>query len=391
MALKPGQTSIKPWKGHNIYRYRVSYHADGKLQRRGFEKKKDAEEFAAQWEEEVRRGGNCNVVTDEERSAILELRPSLAESGISLREAIGIALERQAEVAKSITISELIERHLSRKRREGKSEQHLSGLSSHLRRFAESFGERLAATIETEEISDWLEELGVEPTTVMNYRASLLAIFNRAVESGWARSNPVEGAFKPKKATPEVGHLTPEEARRLLEASCERIRPVVAIGLFAGLRRKEIERLTWDQVVLRDGTDGDWGVIRARKTKTGIPRNVEILSVLASWLEPYRNCSGSVWPPGGRRLLDEAKNRAGFGTPGEVEVATERGETLKEWPDNALRHSYGTYHHALFENIGRTAKQMGNSAAMIEKHYDAAAEKRDAEAYFSLFPASSKN
>lgn len=386
MALKPGEVSIKPWANHKFYRYRVNYHAAGKLQRKGFAKKKDAEEWAAEWRQRVEEGGNRSQIADAERHAVLDHRADLQESGIDLREAIRIALDYQARIRASISVSELIQRHIRTKQAEKVSTAHIRSLQCHLSKFENSFADRTVATVTTEEISEWLLELDTDSTTtVSNYRTSLYAIFERARKSGWCQTNPVEGAFNPKRDRPDIGHLSVKEAEILLLSACNLIRPVVAIGLFAGLRRSEIESLAWEDVKLRDGTEGDYGSIRIRKGKTG-GRVIEIQPVLAAWLRDYAGSTGPVWPVNGRKLFEAARLRAGFGSRGEVESAREEGRELKPWPDNAMRHSFGTFHHAAFQNLASTAKQMGNSPAIIAKHYDAVAERREGSAFFDLFP-----
>jgi integrase len=47
------------------------------------------------------------------------------------------------------------------------------------------------------------------------------------------------------------GILSVNEAARLLEAAAPNILPYIAIGLFAGLRAAELERLDWSEMILR--------------------------------------------------------------------------------------------------------------------------------------------
>lgn len=57
----------------------------------------------------------------------------------------------------------------------------------------------------------------------------------------------------------------------------------LAIAAFAGLRRREIERLTWDKIKLPDREI----VMDNEVTKTGARRIVKIPENLAMWLAPY--------------------------------------------------------------------------------------------------------
>ena len=68
--------------------------------------------------------------------------------------------------------------------------------------------------------------------------------------------------------------------------------PFWAIGAFAGLRRAEIERLTWSEVDF----DADVIEVKASKSKTASRRLVTIQPNLREWLAPYRTRIGRVCP-----------------------------------------------------------------------------------------------
>lgn len=55
-----------------------------------------------------------------------------------------------------------------------------------------------------------------------------------------------------------------------------------------------------------------------------------------------------------------------------------------KWSPNCLRHSFGTYHLALYENAPATAHQMGNSEYTVKKNYAKAARKAAAEKWRDL-------
>jgi len=61
-----------------------------------------------------------------------------------------------------------------------------------------------------------------------------------------------------------------------------------------------------------------------------------------------------------------------------------REVTGEKWPPNCLRHSFGSYHLAMWENAAGTAHQMGNSEAIVRKSYARAVRKKEAEAWWAL-------
>ena len=70
--------------------------------------------------------------------------------------------------------------------------------------------------------------------------------------------------------------------------------PFVALAGLAGLRQREIVRLTWEDVFRVPGHIE----VGALKTKTRSRRLGEIVPALAAWLEPYRGRTGPVWTNG---------------------------------------------------------------------------------------------
>lgn len=60
-------------------------------------------------------------------------------------------------------------------------------------------------------------------------------------------------------------------------------------------------------------------------------------------------------------------------------------EKFKEWPDNCLRHSFGTYHLARWKNAPLTAEEMGHEGpAITKRHYAIPARRADGEAWWNL-------
>ena len=55
-------------------------------------------------------------------------------------------------------------------------------------------------------------------------------------------------------------------------------------------------------------------------------------------------------------------------------------------PDNALRHSYGSYWLAKHKNANELALLMGNSAEMIFRHYRQVVSPNEAERFWSIAP-----
>ena len=62
---------------------------------------------------------------------------------------------------------------------------------------------------------------------------------------------------------------------------------------------------------------------------------------------------------------------------------------ITDWPENALRHSFASYHLALFKNAADTALQLGHHDSRVTfSHYRELVKPKDAERYWNLRPAS---
>jgi integrase len=144
--------------------------------------------------------------------------------------------------------------------------------------------------------------------------------------------------------------------------------PFWAIGAFAGLRRSEIERLDWAQVDL----ESNLIEVKARHSKTATRRLVTIQPNLRAWLAPYLTSRGSVCPPNLRKCIEADRKKAGL---------------RQDWPPNALRHSFGSYHLAKFNDAAALALQMGNSPNVIFRHYRELVRPKEAVRYWQIKPA----
>ena len=153
------------------------------------------------------------------------------------------------------------------------------------------FPKRLAHEISAPQIEAWLNSRGESLRTRRNYQNDVRNLFNFAIRRGYVASNPVDRLEKIILDEKPVEILTIEQAARLLEAaevSGGMMTPFIAVGLFAGLRTREIAVLDWKDVDLAEKTI----TVHAVKTKTRARRIVEISDNLGAWLLPYSSKAG---------------------------------------------------------------------------------------------------
>jgi integrase len=187
----------------------------------------------------------------------------------------------------------------------------------------------------------------------------------------WCTENPVPHTTRAKQTDGDIEILSVAQTAQLLEAASKETLPFWAIGAFAGLRRSEIEQLDWAQVDFESGLIE----VKARHSKTARRRLITMQPNLRAWLAPYRAHRRGPVCPGNLRLRTEAdRDRAGL---------------RQNWPTNALRHSFGSYHLAHFKDAAALALQMGNSPDVIFRHYRGSelVRPRAAKNYWQIKPA----
>ncbi len=339
----------------------VNYRQNGKRARSFFESKKAAQTFAQL------KNNECLIgETDGAKQ--------LAAFGKTIADAIEFYLPYLQASNRSCTFRELLAELLPAKAADGASAPYLTDLKCRLGQFENSFGNRLMSEIKCDEIDDWLRDLDVSPVTRNNSRRALRTAFSFAVSRKYCVDNEAAKTAKAKEIEGTVGILTVAEMARLLEAADAELVPFIAIGAFAGLRRAEIERLDWSEVDLESGLI----TVQAVKAKSARRRFVKIRENLASWLAPYAAHRGAVTPGNCRKMLEATRTAAG----------------LKQWPSNALRHSFASYHLAHFNDAAALALELGHTdAGLVFQHYRQIVKPKDAEKYWNLSPtvgASSK-
>jgi integrase len=260
----------------------------------------------------------------------------------------------------------------------------LTQYESYLKTIGERFGQQSIHEVRRGEIEDWLSESEWAKRTRNNYVSTLATLFIFARDRDYCAENPAEKVPRAILDDTPPGILTVKEATALLAVTRKKdpeMLAYVAIGLFAGLRRSELCALERSEIDLKARTIEVKGV----KAKTRQRRIVTISDALARWLaiglkkaRPAPSLNEDVCGERLKNLYSEEKD--------------ENGKVLREaivspWPHNALRHSFGSYHYAKHREENRTASEMGNSPAMVFRHYRAVVTPEAASAFWSILPS----
>lgn len=369
--------TVAPLSGHPTYRWRVTFKEANKRRQKYFKKrtgKGGADEFAKEkrkWHE--LEGKKHESISEREYQAVIRFREILADlperaQEISLFEMIEKYGKQLKAVNREMSCLEVTDQLLVGIRK--KSNHHLRSTEQRLKKFNSQYGDWLACDVSTEIIQDFLDHLKLAPKTILNYKVALKMLFRLALTEGAVTTDPMIKVVIAEVEENEVGVFTPNETARILACADPRIIPALAISFFAGIRDSEISRLDWSNIDLNEGNI----TLEGRKTKKKRRRIVDISDNLKAWLLPHALNEGSVK---GSEIMFHRRRRAAWEDAG-----------LSAWVHNGGRHSFATYHLAMFKSQDKTATQLGHrDSSLLHECYKALVNQSQAETYWSIMPA----
>ena len=300
-------------------------------------------------------------------------------------------------ITNPLSVTQLCDQFIKYRGSRAHNKRTLSDMRHRVGRFADHYGQLKAHEVTPEQIRKFLD-LAESPTSSRNHYKVLSVLFGFAGENGVIAINPLDQIKRPDSSHTDPGIFEPDDFRRLLETADEKfptLLPFIALSGFAGLRTSELvsryasentlqwEDILWNKCLIHVRPE----VAKTTKRKSGNRRYVPIEDALVHWLEPHRKSSGQVvsyaesWF---RKLLRGTKRE-----PHKKDSPTCYGlfRSAKVQPvDNGLRHSYASYWLAQNgkEGFGRLAVNMGNSEAVIKKHYVEVLTPEDSQAWFGI-------
>ncbi len=339
---------------------------NGKRKRPSFGVRDDAERFAESVRAARRRVGELAFSLDALTMATAaKCVDRLKKHGLTIEMATEFAIKHLANDAP--TVSDVVARLMKAVEARRRKANSIHELRMKVNRFAAAFGTRKVGTIRSDEIAEWIRKLGVGPRTALNFRTKISQLFGFAVRNGWCSSNPVANVDRPQVPDTEPSIFTVDQARLLLaNAGKFGLRNYVALGLFAGLRPMETLRLLAADIRLDERVI----VIGAHIAKKPTRRMAAINDTLLAWLQVPSD-GHAVNPSNFRKRLDGLKTAVG----------------LAAWPQDALRHSFGSYDFAMHGDARKTADAMGHRDPLVfRQHYMALVSRVDAERFWALRP-----
>ena len=177
-------------------------------------------------------------------------------------------------------------------------------------------------------------------------RAMLHGLFEFALRREWCDKNPIKRIERRKVIEKEILPLKLSETKQLIKTAqneSPEYAIVAALLVYAGIRPREVRRLTWRDIDTEEKTI----TVRSQCSKTGGVRQVEISPVLNRLLIAHSRelKEGKICPTDWQRRWRKIRDNSGF-----------RGR----WVQDVLRHTYASFHAKNYADLPRLQLNMGH-------------------------------
>jgi site-specific recombinase XerD len=284
---------------------------------------------------------------------------------------LAVPIWQSAKTSKPV--ADVVDLLLAERKKDGTGKRHLDAMGQILKKFKTDFGKMLIASITDDAVKGWLHKPRKEPlsnASKNHYRRILSLLWEYAIDHKWCSENAVLKVKQLKEKRGKVAVLTINEAVRLLAATPTRSRSYVAISLFCGLRRSELERIAPASIRAS-------GVIEVENIKTrnrgAARRFIPIRANLAEWLKLHPLAE----------VLTPQQIRKDF----ETAIKTAK----IKWVRDITRHSFCSYALEHEKDVKALTLEMGHTnPSMIFAHYRELVTPEDAALYWGLTPEKAK-
>ena len=344
-------------------------------ERRYFDSKKAAGEFCRQQRIRLENYGTASTNLPagkiEEAQAAFE---KLNGTGIGLLEAVERVLQWTRSQESSVTFKEMFDKFVEAKR--DRSTAYLTALRCTLPRFA-ALHETMACEVSALDIEEQLKGM-----TASVHNASLRylrAVFNFGIRRGWCVENPVKRIdMYSLKMRKEI--LTNAQLTALLKVVSEtdfELLPYHVLCIFAGIRPKEVERLTWSNINMEERHIE----VPDEKSKTGIRRIVDMEPLLIRWLDYYIKSGGNIQDA----VTPSSNLRKRL-------RAVRKVAKIERWPQDAPRRNFASCWLSEYSDVNRLNNLMGHtSPEMLWRHYHKAVTRKQAEGFWKIEPPNTES
>lgn len=345
----------------------------GRRRRRFFRTEAEANAAAARHQRDAANiGKGWATLPAATRQSILATLAEIREAGVTLAQAwAAYRLHRLAPPAAAApSLAATITEVVAAKRAANRRPDYLNSLENYLKAFAKGRELLPISHVTPATIDQWFAARREKPSTHSGHIGRLSALFQHAVRRRYITDNPCRFIDRPTIDQPTPRILTPRQAAKLLvivRREKPSAIPYLALALFAGLRPLEIIRLDWSAVNLDQARVS----LDAADAKDRRRRIVTLHPTAVAWLRPHKRARGRV----------SNKTTSIHYT---LHAAAKRARIT--WQHDILRHTAASYLLALHQDAAKVALSLGNSPAILFRHYHSPVTPEASARFWALAP-----
>jgi site-specific recombinase XerD len=362
--------------GNTTWKVRVGKKNDGNDDLRNFDTEQEATAFMQNWNAKF-LSGNTNALSDLsalQRADILAAVERLKPYGATVPEAVDFFIRYAKPERGTITLKEAVDEFLVAKEKLNKSEAYLQGCrKTFFLPFSRAFPKSNLSDLTQREAEKYLD---AHPNWSTSTRAShikyLRTFYNFFVRKGYAKLNPFQNIETPTTGSTKPKVISPEATEKLLQFALDNDHKpecaIMALVFFCGVRVQEAGRLNWEDLDLESATVE----ISDEKAKTRHRRVNQIPENALEWLKLCKSTSG-IRPNDFLQRMKRLRKKAGI-----------------EYPQNAMRHCFASYHLAQHKDASKTALMLGhpNPTMLYDTYYQLIKKPENVKTYWNIIPAS---
>ena len=355
---------------------------------------------AFEWADEQFKGSQLEgadyfKITDAQRTEIRSAFEILDQYGLGLLEAVEFAAPRMKPIGGERTFGDVVEELKEVKLRCNLRESTLKDFRLRTEKLKDLFNNALLKDLTKEQLESTIDGLKnaqndkpLGPRSKKNYLMVIAEIYRFAISKKYVVENPLTTLDKAERKalvgdegeSKDPTILSVKEAESLLKAAHENqnldlLAPIV-LALFCGLRTGELKNLQWKHLHIEDEAEPFVQIPRGLGKGRYI-RNIPIPENALRWLE--------LCERKGKKVARENDDMHGYFRKRFQKLYKLAG--IKQWDENCMRHSFGSYFFSLSNNLPETMARMGHREdRVLFQHYRALTTKKQAEQYFNIDP-----
>lgn len=329
-------------------------------------------------------GAKSNAITPSLAEDATAAAALLAPWGLSLLEAARLVVTIRKKEEASCSVKEALDAWILSC--EGLRAPTLATYKNTTKRFESALGTRVLSALDTDDIQKGLGILGASGAAALNHYRAGRAFWRWSAKKGWCDIKVFERmeVTRPGKQS-EVEFLTIDQCKKLLRTAEKHFPAAVAsyaVLLFSGVRPSEFARLQTEDVSI-DGIEVN------ADSKIGKRRHITPIRTLRAWLKRYPFVRVSNW----RRVDQAVRYLAGWDVWTDPDFFTpppssENSHPRIPWPQDATRHTFGTYSINSGVTLDHFLWEFGHSGntRTLKTHYLGRASKKQALQFFAIRP-----